>query len=487
MSSYDTTINLVNEEIAEISKDGKKYYDYLDTLAKFPQYSFNNLMLIFRSNKDATMLSREEAWYEMGRTVNKDQLEKGIALIVPSISQNQNAPEFHKELFYDVSQTEGRHVVPKGLNRLESADFSEILKKALFRLQPASTMPTNREDLALRNLVKAKYDKDLDDACINSIVYTLCKMYDLNSILKIEQNTISNQVPEIKHTLMTIRKGTIICNDLIQNEMKQICAERRIDLGNQKESAESMAADIDQFFYNYNSHDYYEMYESRDAGYEDFLTKVKGNPLAMRNVIHSLYRNEKLVPDQSDRNQLNEILKHLDDYKKGIDAEKEIDLCLTENAYAIYQLSDKEENRYARFEPIEAIDAAKITKKNYELVYYGVLDKPMKTTDKLNFLYQVFNCNHPDDFAGHSLSISDVVALNENGRVTAHFCNPSEFTKLPNFLADEVKEEPTKFTDDKQEKSSKKPSILGQIKNFISKGPTNKGQEKNIETGRGER
>lgn len=479
MSSYDTTINLVKDEIVGISKDSKKFYDYLDTLAKFPQYSFNNLMQIFRVNKDATMLNREEAWYELGRTVTKDQLEKGVALVVPGVSQDQNAPEFRRELFYDVSQTEGRHLVPKGLSRLTSTDFSEVFKKALFRLQPISTMPTNREDLALRNLVKAKYDKELDDACINSIVYTLCKMYDLNSMLTIEQNAISNQDPrDIKNILTTVRKGTILCNDLIQQEMKKICMERKIDLSNQKISVDSLAADIDQFFYNYNSHDYFEMYESRDVGFQDFLSKIKANPIKMRHVIYSLCSDVKLIPDSSDRDRLKGILEDLDDYKKDVDAEKELDFCLTDNAYAIYQLRDTPENRDIRFEPIEAIDATKIDKKNYELVYYGILDKPMTTNDKLDYLYQMFNCNHPDDFFGHSLSTGDIISLNENRQVSAHFCNRYGFTILPNFLAEGSKETPEKVVDGPQEKNAKKPSILGQIKNFISKGSADKVQGK---------
>ena len=56
---------------------------------------------------------------------------------------------------------------------------------------------------------------------------------------------------------------------------------------------------------------------------------------------------------------------------------------------------------------------------------------------KLNGLYQTFNTDHPEDFRGHSLSVSDIVALRQDGVVSCHYVDPRGFKELPGFLQPE--------------------------------------------------
>jgi hypothetical protein len=107
--------------------------------------------------------------------------------------------------------------------------------------------------------------------------------------------------------------------------------------------------------------------------------------------------------------------------------------------YAIYQLRSGDELRDYRFEGMERLEKAglSVERGNYELVYTGELHYPGDTYDKLNGLYQTFNINHPADFTGHSLSVSDIVALKQNGVVSCHYVDSFGFQELPAFLKSE--------------------------------------------------
>ena len=78
-----------------------------------------------------------------------------------------------------------------------------------------------------------------------------------------------------------------------------------------------------------------------------------------------------------------------------------------------------------------------VQKENYAAVYAGNLDRRGDTQDKLNELYETFNIHRPEDFRGHSLSVSDIVALKQNGVVSCHYVDSWGFKELPGFLKPE--------------------------------------------------
>lgn len=117
--------------------------------------------------------------------------------------------------------------------------------------------------------------------------------------------------------------------------------------------------------------------------------------------------------------------------------------------YGIYQLKDNPELRDFHFAGIESLKRRGIIKdnldaikpENYNLVYVGELSELSKDFirlqtqgDKLEALYEKFNIDHPADYKGHSLSVSDIVVLHENGKNSAHFVDSVGFTMLPDFL-----------------------------------------------------
>ena len=117
--------------------------------------------------------------------------------------------------------------------------------------------------------------------------------------------------------------------------------------------------------------------------------------------------------------------------------------------YGIYQLKDNPELRDLHFAGTKSLKRRGIIKdnldaikpENYDLVYVGELSELSKDYislqtqgDTLEALYEKFNIDHPADYKGHSLSVSDIVVLHENGKNSAHFVDSVGFTMLPDFL-----------------------------------------------------
>lgn len=77
-----------------------------------------------------------------------------------------------------------------------------------------------------------------------------------------------------------------------------------------------------------------------------------------------------------------------------------------------------------------------IKSENYELVYVGELSELQEQTqgEILEAIYEKFNVDHPKDYRGHSLSVSDIVVLHQNGENSAHFVDSFGFTGLPDFM-----------------------------------------------------
>ena len=103
-----------------------------------------------------------------------------------------------------------------------------------------------------------------------------------------------------------------------------------------------------------------------------------------------------------------------------------------ESTFAIYQLKDGEETRDYRFEPLDRLRAVglDVQRDNYELVYSA----PLADGESLEDIYRRFNIDHPADFTGHSLSVSDIVVLRNGDTETAHYCDSFGFTEVPEFL-----------------------------------------------------
>ena len=105
------------------------------------------------------------------------------------------------------------------------------------------------------------------------------------------------------------------------------------------------------------------------------------------------------------------------------------------DTFSIYQLKSGNETLDYRFEPLDAIrnNGLSVKPENYEQVYTA----PLTEKDSLESIYTRFNINRPADFKGHSLSVSDIVVLHQDGKDTAHYCDRFGFSQVPEFLQPE--------------------------------------------------
>ena len=102
-----------------------------------------------------------------------------------------------------------------------------------------------------------------------------------------------------------------------------------------------------------------------------------------------------------------------------------------ENRFGIYQLKSTEETRDFRYMAMDYLEmkGIPVSKENYELVYTGELKEGMSLDD----IFTKFNIDHPADFTGHSLSVSDVVVLHQDGENTSHYVDSVGYREIPEF------------------------------------------------------
>lgn len=162
------------------------------------------------------------------------------------------------------------------------------------------------------------------------------------------------------------------------------------------------------------------------------------------------------------------------------------------DTYAIYQLKRDDATADIRFMNSEYLQKKGIEPQyeNYELIYTGALTKEGSQIEKLEDLYRIFNIEHPQDFTGHSLSISDIVALKQAGVVSYHYVDSIGYKELTNFRSTEnhLKNAEMQMEDDygmidgiinngpkepvkvpapkKEETKSKKPSVLAKLRKY---------------------
>lgn len=138
---------------------------------------------------------------------------------------------------------------------------------------------------------------------------------------------------------------------------------------------------------------------------------------AMQNTIQNAIRSDTLF-DVPDNHRLIQLLK----------AE------ISESTFSIYQLKNDSDLREFRFRSTNDLPAGihSVNSANYDFVYTS----PLSASDTLDTIFQKFNVDHPKDYTGHSLSVSDVIVLHQDGENTAYYVDSIGFKRLPEFRQD---------------------------------------------------
>ena len=119
------------------------------------------------------------------------------------------------------------------------------------------------------------------------------------------------------------------------------------------------------------------------------------------------------------------------------------------DGYAIYQLSSKPENHPLRFAGLSELNEP-VQKDHYDLVYTGFLNKgiPADPNPLLERLYERFNLDRPEDFHGHSLSVSDVIVLKRRNEIRSFYTDSFGFQELPDFMNNPLRNAELSVEDD---------------------------------------
>ena len=309
----------------------------------------------------------------------------------------------------------------------------------------------------------AALSRNTEEVQAESISYAVCAYFGIetgeNSFGYIATWSKGKELPELKASLETInRTASGLITDIDRN-YKALMKERGLD-----KEPESLAAEPVQEITvqepepvsapdNGSVPDPAISVESMNAyGYTDSnmlpLTKERALELMERDVtVYMLHTDntEAMAFDAEEIRSFDGIFgvetsewETVKDRFASQDYEKAF-LDNSADSFAIYQLRDNDDTVQLHYMNSEYLEekGLSIQKENYAAVYAGDLDRRGDTQDKLNELYETFNIRRPEDFRGHSLSVSDIVALKQNGVVSCHYVDSWGFKELPGFLTPE--------------------------------------------------
>lgn len=160
--------------------------------------------------------------------------------------------------------------------------------------------------------------------------------------------------------------------------------------------------------------------ENHMAYVQHWLTAIKQDP----NVLFSAIKEADRIADYMVDQGRVEVL------REKLSVAAQMPQQLQGQSYEIWQLKDTPENRPILFSDYAFASLYRLTESRYDKVYEAPAGPD---TDSLDKLYVKFIIDHPADFAGHSLSMSDVVVLNDNGQRTAWYCDSIGFREIPGF------------------------------------------------------
>ena len=393
--------------------ESERFKEYLRVMSKFHNYSFNNTLLIAMQKPDASLVAGFSAWKNtFKRNVLKG--EKGIRILAPSPYKIQQEiekidPQTHKPVIgsdgkpvietkevtipafkvvsvFDVSQTEGKELPDIAVDML-TGDVEQY-KDFFAALEQTSPVPIGFEKI---------------EGGAHGYYHLEEKRIALDEGMS-ELQTLKTAIHEIAHAKL---------HDVDLNAPKEE-QQNRPDRRTREVEAESVAYTVCQH-YGLDTSDYSFGYVAGWSSGRD-LAELKSSLETIRSTAAEI---------------INSIDTQLAEIQKTQDKEQTAE----QDTFTIYQIKSGDEMRDYKFEPYDRLQAAglKVDPANYEAVYTAPLAPDMSLED----IYTRFNIDHPKDFTGHSLSVSDVVVLHQNGQDTAHYVDSFGYQQVPEFLQEQ--------------------------------------------------
>ncbi|HBH3549826.1 TPA: antirestriction protein ArdA [Clostridioides difficile] len=402
--------------------DSDRYKEFLTAMSKFHDYSLNNTILI--AMQGGNLVKGYSQWQkEFDRHVKSG--EKGIKIFAPAPykvkklvdkidpdtrkpildsegktvkeEKEVTVPAFKVVTVFDISQTEGKEFPDLSVKPL-LADVEQY-EDFFAALEKASPVPIAFEQIT--NGANGYFSLTDKRIAIKEGVSEL--------------QAVKTAIHEIAHAKL---------HDVDLNAPLE--EQNRVDRRSREVQAESVAYTVCQHF-GLDTSDYSFGYVAGWSSGKE-MTELKASLETIQATAKEL---------------ITEIEGHFTELQQQRQAEQEQEaktketLLLNgkEDSYGIYQLARREETMDLRFEPFDRLQATghTVDRANYELVYTAPLTKDMT----LGGIWEKFNIDHPADFKGHSLSVSDIVVLHQNGENTAHYVDSIGFQQVPEFLQEQ--------------------------------------------------
>ena len=474
-----------------------RYQEFLKTMAKFHNYSFNNTMLIAMQRPDATLVTSYKNWQSMGRQVMKG--EKGITIIAPApykkmkekevLDENQRpimgtdgkpkteqvevtVPHFKAVTVFDIAQTSGEPIQTLAPELLTAAvqDFDSFMQA----IQKISPVPIRFDEIdgnangyyhnADKEIVikKGLSESQTLKTAIHETVHAKLHDKEIMESLGVEKDRLTKEVEAESVAYCVCSSFGLDTSDYSfpyiagwssSREMKEMKASMDVIRKTAGEMIDQLTEELEIILEEKQKTELHEKYgilvdAMEAAGYRyDYRESEPGHIVLAPDGTHEIAGYLQFESWGDIKDWLEDTIAEGTDISERVDRALypfKFDYTLEEemfrgngDRYAIYHVDEDTPGKQHLFMNMAMVkeDGITIDAANYKCVYSGRLHE----NEKLDDLYAMFNDNPPADYKAHSMSVSDVIITNRGGDMQAYYVDRFGFAELPDFAAQREK------------------------------------------------
>lgn len=474
-----------------------RYQEFLKTMAKFHNYSFNNTMLIAMQRPDATLVTSYKNWQSMGRQVMKG--EKGITIIAPApykkmkekevLDENQRpimgtdgkpkteqvevtVPHFKAVTVFDIAQTSGEPIQTLAPELLTAAvqDFDSFMQA----IQKISPVPIRFDEIdgnangyyhnADKEIVikKGLSESQTLKTAIHETVHAKLHDKEIMESLGVEKDRLTKEVEAESVAYCVCSSFGLDTSDYSfpyiagwssSREMKEMKASMDVIRKTAGEMIDQLTEELEIILEEKQKTELHEKYgilvdALEAAGYRyDYRESEPGHIVLAPDGTHEIAGYLQFESWGDIKDWLEDTIAEGTDISERVDRALypfKFDYTLEEemfrgngDLYAIYHVDEDTPGKQHLFMNMAMVkeDGITIDAENYKCVYSGRLHE----NEKLDDLYAMFNDNPPADYKAHSMSVSDVIITNRGGDMQAYYVDRFGFAELPDFAAQREK------------------------------------------------
>ena len=474
-----------------------RYQEFLKTMAKFHNYSFNNTMLIAMQRPDATLVTSYKNWQSMGRQVMKG--EKGITIIAPApykkmkekevLDENQRpimgtdgkpktekvevtVPHFKAVTVFDIAQTSGEPIQTLAPELLTAAvqDFNSFMQA----IQKISPVPIRFDEIdGNANGYYHNADKEIvikkglsESQTLKTTIHETAhaKLHDkeIMESLGVEKDRLTKEVEAESVAYCVCSSFGLDTSDYSfpyiagwssSREMKEMKASMDVIRKTAGEMIDQLTEELEIILEEKQKTELHEKYgilvdALEAAGYRyDYRESKPGHIVLAPDGTHEIAGYLQFESWEDIKDWLEDTIAEGTDISERVDRALypfKFDYTLEEemfrgngDRYAIYHVDEGTPGKQHLFMNMAMVkeDGITIDAANYKCVYSGRLHE----NEKLDDLYAMFNDNPPADYKAHSMSVSDVIITNRGGDMQAYYVDRFGFAELPDFAAQREK------------------------------------------------